>query len=231
ATPGPPKSSGAPGGLTAATDGAARKLSAARKRSSPARMGRHANAYDAILLGYGLCSNGIAGIEARRTPLVVVRGHDCITHLIGSRQRYREYFDAHPGTYWYSPGWIDTGSQPGQARYERTLQAYVDRYGADNAKYLMDMEQGWFKSYSFATYVDLGIGGGDAGKEYTRSCAQWLGWQYDELQGDPGLLTRFVNGDWESDDFLIVQPGQKIVPSYDERVIRAEDGHPAAPAE
>ena len=61
---------------------------------------------DAILLGYGLCSNGIVGITARDKKLVVMRGHDCITFLLGSRQRYQQYFDKHPGTYWYSPGWI-----------------------------------------------------------------------------------------------------------------------------
>lgn len=75
--------------------------------------------YDGLLIGYGLCSNGIAGIVAPQTRLVVMRGHDCITFLLGSRERYQTYFDSHPGTYWYSPGWIDTGSQPGKERYER----------------------------------------------------------------------------------------------------------------
>ena len=44
--------------------------------------------YDASLLGYGLCSNGIVGIEAK-IPTVVPRGHDCITLLLGSKERYR----------------------------------------------------------------------------------------------------------------------------------------------
>ena len=35
--------------------------------------------YSAILIGYGLCSNGLAGIVARDTKLVIMRGHDCIT--------------------------------------------------------------------------------------------------------------------------------------------------------
>src|SRR5512142_2108251 len=33
--------------------------------------------YDQILLGYGLCNNGIVGITARAIPIVVPRAHDC----------------------------------------------------------------------------------------------------------------------------------------------------------
>lgn len=180
----------------------------------------------AILIGYGLCSNGIEGIVARKTRLVVMRGHDCITYLLGSKERYQQYFDAHPGTYWYSPGWVDSGTQPSRERYEGTYQGYVEKYGEDNAHYLMDMEQGWFKKYSNAAYTDLGVGENAHYREYTRQCAQWLEWSYDELQGDPGLLKRFVEGDWRADDFLIVEPGQRIVASHDDLIIKAQDVEP-----
>ncbi|MBL7154868.1 MAG: DUF1638 domain-containing protein, partial [Phycisphaerae bacterium] len=39
--------------------------------------------FKATLLGYGLCSNGIVGLSAK-IPIVVPRGHDCITLLLGS---------------------------------------------------------------------------------------------------------------------------------------------------
>jgi hypothetical protein len=68
--------------------------------------------YDATLLGYGLCSNGIVGLTSK-IPVVVARGHDCMTLLLGSRTRYKDYFESHRGTYWYSPGWIEHGHQPG----------------------------------------------------------------------------------------------------------------------
>jgi len=48
-----------------------------------------AEKYDALALGYGLCGNGLAGLEARSVPLVLPRAHDCITLLMGSRiERY-----------------------------------------------------------------------------------------------------------------------------------------------
>ena len=177
---------------------------------------------DALLIGYGLCSNGLAGVQARSIPLVAVRAHDCITFLLGSKERYKEYFDTHPGTYWYSPGWIDTSTQPGRERYEQAFRSYVEKYGEENARYLMEVEQGWFKAYSNAAYTDLGFGDNRGYKEYTRECAQWLQWTYDELKGDPGLIQRLLNGPWDPESFLFVQPGQQIVASFDSRILKAK---------
>ncbi len=176
---------------------------------------------EAILLGYGLCSRGIEGVCARGIPLVVGRAHDCVTHLLGSKERYREYFDSHPGTYWYSPGWIDSHTQPGRERYEATRRKYVEQYGEDNADYLMEMEQGWFKEYSNAAYVDLGFGDNAAYRDYTRECADWLGWTYDELQGDPSLIRDMVEGRWDPERFIVVQPGQTLAASHDDNVLKA----------
>lgn len=176
---------------------------------------------EAVLIGYGLCSNGIAGLVARDKPLVVMRGHDCITFLLGCKTRYREYFDAHPGTYWYSPGWIDTRTQPGRERYERLLREYAETYGEENARYLMEAEQGWFGNYNNAAYVDLGFCDSDAYRDYTRECARYLGWNADFLKGDPRLLVDFLEGRWNDEDFLVVPPGHVIAPSHDERIIQA----------
>ena len=180
-----------------------------------------ADGFDAILLGYGLCSRGIEGISAGKTRLVITKGHDCITCFLGSRQRYREYFDAHPGTYWYTPGWIENHVSPGKERYEITYAEYKEKFGKDNGEYLMEMEQGWYKQYSTAAYVDLGVGNVEAHKAYTRDCAEWLGWKYDELKGDAGMFQRFVGGDWEGDEFLIVKPEHHIEATNDEDIIRA----------
>lgn len=178
--------------------------------------------YDAILIGYGLCSNGIVGITAKKTRLAVMKGHDCITFLLGSKERYQSYFSGHPGTYWYSPGWIDTGTQPGKERYDTVYQEYLDKYGEDNAQYLMDMDQGWFREYSNAAYVDLGIRDASQYKKYTKDCANWLKWNYDELEGNRQLMTDFVSGSWNREDFLIVEPGQRIIASNDSGVIDVE---------
>ncbi|MDD5458565.1 MAG: DUF1638 domain-containing protein [Phycisphaerae bacterium] len=167
--------------------------------------------YDAHLLGYGMCSNGIVGIEAKQIPIVVPRGHDCITLLLGSKERYKEYFDSHRGTYWYSDGWIETNAQPGKERYEKTLGEYREKYGDDNAEHLMEMEQNWMKEYQWATYIDWGLAGSEEHKKYTKQCAEFMHWNYDEIKGDSSLMQRLIDGNWQEQEVLVVKPGQKII--------------------
>ncbi len=178
--------------------------------------------YDASLLGYGLCSNGVVGLSAA-IPVVIPRGHDCITVLLGSKERYQEYFDSHRGVYWYSPGWIESGKQPSKERYELLLEEYRQKYGEDNAQYLMEVEQTWIKEYKWAIFLDWGLVEADAYKDFTKQCAAFLNWNYEELRGDCGLMQRFVDGLWSEEEFLIVKPGQHIAEDVTSRgVIKAE---------
>jgi hypothetical protein len=165
--------------------------------------------YDASLLGYGLCSNGIIGLSAK-IPVIVPRGHDCITLLLGSKDVYKEYFENHRGVYWFSPGWIETDMQPGKERFEKTLKEYVEKFGEDNARYLMETEQHWMKEYNWATYIDWGFANSALEKQFTKKAARYLNWKYDEIKGDSGLMQQLVDGRWDEKDFLVVKPGQKI---------------------
>lgn len=183
--------------------------------------------FDAVLLGYGLCSKGLDGIKAGKCRLVIPRGHDCITVFLGSKERYREYFSANPGTYWYTPGWIENHLSPGQERYEKNYSTYLAQYGEDNARYLMDMEQGWFKKYTAAAYTDLGIGDTGAYEEYTKECANWLKWKYDRVKSDATLIRNFVNGDWRHEAFLVVEPGSMIKATDDEMIMTSVKTDPS----
>ena len=182
--------------------------------------------YDAILLGYCLCSNGITDLHSD-IPVVVTRGHDCMTLLLGSRHKYQDYFDTHKGIYWYSIGWIEqcNAPMPGKERFETILAQYTEKYGEDNAQYLMEMEQGWIKEYQRAVFIDWGLPGSDKAKAYTRECAAYLGWEYDEIKGSDELMKRLIEGDWDNEDFLVVQPGQTIRDDLTEPHIMKTEPH------
>ncbi len=86
----------------------------------------------------------------------------------------------------------------------------------------MEQQEGWFKSYSNAAYVDLGFYDTERYKTYTRQCAKWLGWNCDILSGDPRLMVNFLEGNWDSEDFLVVEPGATVVASHDGKIIDAK---------
>lgn len=174
---------------------------------------------EVIVLGYGLCSRGTEGVRTNRCRLVIARAHDCITHLLGSKERYAEYVKQNPGTYWYSPGWNKHHLPPGQERYEKLHREYVEKYGADNAEFLMETEQHWFQTYNNAAFVDLGCGEVAKDLEHTRQCAKWLGWGCDHQRGDPALLKALLTGPWDDQRFLVLQTGQSFRMTADERII------------
>lgn len=188
--------------------------------------------YDAIILGYGLCSRGAAEIDARSIPIVIPRMHDCITAFLGSRKRYDEEFREHPGTYYYSPGWIERKEgdmQQGfiddaQTRaYQERYEEYVEKYGEDNAKYLIEQEQQWYAHYTRAAFINMGIGAIEDYRKFTSDLATSRGWEYAEIEGDMSLIQRLLDGDWDSDDFLKVEPGQRVIESFDELILKAEN--------
>jgi len=186
---------------------------------------------DAILLGYGLCNNGIARLEARHTRLVVPRAHDCITLFMGSRRRYREYFDSHPGTYYHTSGWLernDPNSAGGETvqsklglfmRYEEL----VEKYGEENAQYIMETMGDGVEHYDQITFVRVGLPSDAIFQAEAERAARDKGWKFEAVEGSLDLLRRFLFGEW-NEDFLIVEPGQSIAPSYNEGVVKAVPG-------
>ena len=65
-----------------------------------------------VVLGYGLCGNGLDGIQAGKHTLLIPRADDCIAIFLGSYAAYRREFDENPGTYYLTKGWIESGSDP-----------------------------------------------------------------------------------------------------------------------
>lgn len=176
-----------------------------------------------VVLGYGLCSRGVEGVTTRKARMVLPRAHDCITVLLGSKERYAQYVRQNPGTYWYSPGWNLHHTPPGKERYDKLYKQYLDKFGADDAQFLMEAEQHWFTAYNRATYVDLTVGATEQDIQYTRDCANWLKWDFDHQKGDPQLLIDLLSGKWDDGRFVVLQPGQTIRMTADEGVMEVVD--------
>lgn len=187
--------------------------------------------YEAVLFGYGLCNNGLAGLVAPQIPLVLPRAHDCITLFLGSRQRYLDYFHTHPGVYFKTTGWIERGENTEELRQlslqrqiglARQLEDFIARYGEDNGRYLYSALGQEAPHYRQFTFIEMGVEPDDRYEQQVRAEAAQRGWQFEKVQGDLRLLQRLIDGVWDETDFLVVPPGYRVVARYDEGVIAAE---------
>lgn len=176
--------------------------------------------YDAIVLAYGLCSRGTEGITSTKYPIVIPRAHDCIALLLGSHKKYEELVGTYRGIYWYSPGWIEHSLEPGRERSSFVYEAYRQRYGEDNARYLMQLEEHWQREYRYAFYISWGLPVDAKYMDFTQECAAFLGWEYKVVEGDKGFLMDLLEGRWDTERFLVVAPGETLEASGDECVFR-----------
>jgi len=185
---------------------------------------------EAIALVYGLCSRGVENLRHGRCPLILARAHDCVTLFLGSKERYAAYAREHPGTYWYTPGWIKTGTQPGPDRAAYLRAAYAGKFDADDIDYLVETDREGLVHYRRAAYVDLGVGQTAQGLAYTRNCADCLGWTFAAVNGDASLLHDLLAGVWDEQRFLVVPPHHLIRLTADENVVEAVPPPPGTTA-
>ena len=186
-------------------------------------------AADAIILGYGLCGGATAGLVARTKPLVLPRAHDCVTIFLGSRERYLHEQASAPGTYWFTEdnikrgnafmGWL-LGSSERSDGVKATYEEYVEKYGRENADYLMETLGGWQQHYSRGAFLETGLAPDDVALQRARAETEQRGWQFESILSDLTLIERLLNGEW-NEDFLVVQPGETLVMSYDDDIIKA----------
>ena len=155
-----------------------------------------------VILGYGLCSNGIAGV---RSPggIVVPRCHDCIALFLGSTAVYTKTFSERPGTYYLTPGWIREKKDPMGVCDEE----YALKYGQETAQWIMNEE---IKNYPFIALIDTGCADPAPLRERAHENCRRFGKQYLEIPGSLAYFERLVNGPWEEDAFFVLGPGEEV---------------------
>ncbi len=188
--------------------------------------------YDAVIFGYGLCGNGLSGLRARTIPIVLPRAHDCIALFMGSKERYQRAFEADPGIYYKTSGWIESREEktddlsqlsiPRQNGLDLTREEYIEKYGEKNGAYLFEILGNSAPNYGQYTFIEMGVEPDDRFEKRTRRDAKERGWKFAKIPGDMTLFQRLLNGQWEEEGFLVVPPGFRVMPSHDGNVISAE---------
>lgn len=186
--------------------------------------------WDGVLIGWGLCGRMVSGVRSRDAQLVLPRAHDCLTLMFGSRQAYTDYFLNNSGTYYLSSGWIRHNMQQGgemvdqlqMGEFRKEYSDLVEQYGEENAKYLAEVMGSWQNHYNKACLI---VQDHDEVNTLSRQATDLIapkGWTLDIRKGALTLLQKWLHGQWDAEDFLIVPPNHQIAESYDEGILRAE---------
>ena len=189
--------------------------------------------YDAVLLAYGLCGNALAGITGRDMRLVIPRAHDCCTIFLGSKNRFARYFKQYPSRPFSTAGYRERGAESGHSSHvlsmlglDKTYEEYVKLYGEENAQFLMETlspaKEAGKETEIF--YIDMPDTAFLGHMEKCRAEAEAEGKIFTCVHGDRRLIRGLLRPepDWNTEDFLIVNPGEKIIPVYDwEEIIKA----------
>jgi uncharacterized protein DUF1638 len=193
-----------------------------------------AGKYDAIILGYGLCSSILADITTSHTKLVIPRAHDCITFFLGSKERYQSCFSDRPGTYYFSSGWLEYAKRRGNAgtmwggasvpananlSLSCAYDEWVKKFGEEEAKYLLEEMNRWTNNYTHGTLINFEFLKNLDFRDQVKKICSDKSWKYEELPGDLKLLQNLLDGNWPDSDYLVVEPAQKVAASFDDKII------------
>ena len=159
-----------------------------------------------IVLGYGLCSNSLVGVTARRQKLIVPRCHDCISLFLGSPARYDAVFRDHPGTYYLTPGWVKENQDPlGTYQVE-----YLPKYGSKVALWAIRES---LKNYTHIALINSGMPESEVLRRRALENAEFLNMTYIEFEGNLSYFEKIIRGPYKAEEFLQLQPGETITQS------------------
>jgi hypothetical protein len=153
---------------------------------------------DTVVLGYGLCSNAVVGLNASKCTLVVPRVDDCIAIFLGSTTAYRKEARKEPGTYYLTKGWIEVSDTP----FEEYIRM-KERYGKERADRIMNI---MLKNYKRLAYIDTGQSDQERYRAYAQKTARKFNLRYEKIPGSRALIRKMIHGPWD-DDFVVVHPG------------------------
>lgn len=154
-----------------------------------------------ILLGYGLCSNAVAGLRSESRRVVIPRVDDCIPLFLGSREVHRRRMEEEPGTYYLTKGWVEA-QEDTLSEYERIRS----RFGEERAIRLARM---MFVNYTSIVLINTGNYRIEDYRAFARMMAEVLELEFREVEGSNRLLEKMLAGDWE-EEFVVVAPGVPV---------------------
>lgn len=168
-----------------------------------------------VLIGFGLCGNGLVGLKSRNHILVIPRVDDCVALFFGSRRTYLQEFRAEPGTFYLTPGWLECGGEPRSEYLKCTA-----RYGVEKATLISNALYGRYRRACLIALSaeELEKYRGQAG-EVAAFCRERWGWGYKEIVGSPALIQRLLDFSRQeipadrlrtTEEYVVIRAGEEV---------------------
>jgi hypothetical protein len=178
-----------------------------------------------VIVGYGLCGNGLVGVQSRDHTLIIPRIHDCVAMFLGSHQRYLQRFFANPNTYYITKGWIDAKDEPLTDYLD-----YVRDFDEETADYLVEMKYRHYRKLCMVGFSEAELDAcRPAAMQVATFCKERFGMDYEEVIGTTELVEALLA--WpahprqDDDAFVVVPPGGEVTM---EMFLRAGEAAPPA---
>lgn len=155
-----------------------------------------------IAICYGLCGRSVTKIRSKRAVLIIPKAHDCIGLLLGTLA------PRDGSVFWMSPGWVELSQLPFIREKQMRFEQNVEKYGLDNAEYLLSLENSWLEEYKTAQLIlweNMHIA--DKLQEQAKFIADNAKLHYQECAGNQDFLKSLLLGG-NDERFFRLLPGQ-----------------------
>lgn len=153
-----------------------------------------------ILLTFGLCGNGTAGIYSPSTRLILPKFDDCLNMFLCTKKRKQRAL-VEAGTIYLTRGWtLDK---------ESIIQQYNElqkKYDEETCEIIMET---MYAHYNSITLIDTGCYDMEKTRLYAEKAGSFLNLQIKEIVGTVKILEQLLSGSWEQ-NFIVLEPGQYV---------------------
>jgi len=161
-----------------------------------------------IVLGYGMCGNGLKDIQSGIHTLLMPKTDDCIAIFLGSDEAYRTEFNTNPGTYYLTGGWLEAGSDP-LKEYEK----YVEKYGQKTADFVMNEQYKNYKRIALVGHSDEDLSAYRERAMLVAEYAKRWGMTYHEISGSDAYVRKLIEVALDNskvdNSFSLILPNQR----------------------
>ncbi len=161
-----------------------------------------------IILGYGLCSNGVVGVTAEKSTLIIPRVHDCLDLFLGFVGKGKSRLDSNTGLhclthYYLTPGTLLNQKDP----FSIMVNEYTPKMGEKFAQWGMKEE---LKHYTHFALINTPRSEMSEILKKARANADFFKMELIEIPGDLAFLDKILYGPHDVEFFIHVPPGETI---------------------